>query len=259
MTISLQIPTEWNDLNADQIKKIAGFLSSNQPGKMLDLFVFITLLDLKWYQIKKAFQTFFALKQVPISALKKRYDFIYTETNLTKFIPVIKINSQVYFSPAKRMHDITIQEFATADDLYLSYIQSKNIEYLRYLAAVLYYKIDEKGRKIPFDKTTLDKKAETFKKVDKNTLLAISLIYQGCRNEIEAKYTVVFPKKNKLPKTDQSKKKQTSGLGNIIAALTDGKIYHLETVKNTNVHDFLSDYQNKLIQLKQQKLKGHAS
>lgn len=257
MAINLTIPTSWNDLTANQVKKIAGILSNNTSGKKLDLLVFLTLLNLKWYQVKKWFQVIWVLKQVPLSKLKEHFSFIYTQTDLTNFIPMIRCGDHLYFSPAKRMHDITINEFATADDLYLQYAQTKEVEYLRYLTAVLYYEIDSRGDKIPFNKSTLDKKVQHFAKLNRHTLLAIGLIYHGCRNEIVSKYTVVFPKKNTLSAAKQ-KKVQTSGLGNLISALTDGKIYHLETVKNTNVHDFLSDYQNKLIQLKQQKLKSHA-
>lgn len=250
MQITLHTPQTWNELSTAQLCKIASLLNKKMKPKYFDIMVFFTLLNVKWYQLLKFRKVFIVLRYVSISTLKKHFLFIYNKTDLTNFIPVLKIKGNTLNAPAPRMHNITIDEFATADDLYLKFSQTQNIEYLRYLAAVLYYETDDKGKKLGFDKDSLDLKVEKLAKIKDPVLLAIGLSYQGSRTEIVSKYKVIFPEKNKVNKTKKKKKLETSGLGNIISSLTDGKIYFLQTVKNTNVHDFLADYQNKLIKSK---------
>ena len=53
MAINLTIPTSWNDLTANQVKKIAGILSNNTSGKKLDLHCFFNPAQPKMVPGKK--------------------------------------------------------------------------------------------------------------------------------------------------------------------------------------------------------------
>jgi hypothetical protein len=241
MTINLKMPESWNDLNVRQLKKIAGYFHSNLSGVLFEYKIFLTLLNIRWWQFLKKRKAIKTIKNVGFSSLKEHYNWLHSNINLTTFIPTIKIKSKVLQAPSDRITNLTVNEFAHADDLHLGWFNTQDFEYLHYLAAVLYRELDENGKRIPFDKTELEERAKQLSKLDKKTLLAISLSYQGSRSYLIAQFPVVFPKpkeKNKAPKN--------SGFGKLVLHLSGGKFGTHNETKNTNIYTFLSEFEEQL-------------
>ena len=240
MTINLTIPTTWNDLSDNQLKRLAGVFHSKK-NKIQDVLVFFTLLNIKWWQFRKAYKASIVLKNVGISELKKHYNFIYKKQERTKFISCFKIKNKQLFAPNERITNLTVDEFAHAEDLYLGWHKTKDIEYLQYLTAVLYREKDTKGKRLVFDKTELEERAKALRKTDKNIFLATALTYQGCREYLYTQFPKVFPVNNKKQQAPNS-----SGFGKLILHLSGAKFGAHNETKNTNVYTFLSEFEEQL-------------
>lgn len=247
MTINLHIPQSWNELKPNQLKRISYLLHKGYETKMLKILLFISLLNLKWYQFLKQYKVYLVFKTVPISELTNHFKFIYIKTDLTTFIP---INKKGWDSPADRLGNITIDELAHADDAYLKYHHTKNIEYLRLLTAVLYRETTGYGLRKPFIKEELTSMLKALKKIDNKSLLAIMRSYQGCRNHIENKFPKIFPKRKNKTKKKKSLAAPSSQFSKIILELTGGKFGNYKETASTNAYLFLADFTNKLTQQK---------
>lgn len=240
MTINLKIPQSWNELSVWQLKKIASLLHS-ETSVLFDYKVFMVLLKVRWWAFRKKWKIRKVLKEVSLSMLKTHYNWFYGSLELTVFIPTLKATSQVWNAPADRLTNISIDEFSHAEDLYLGWNASKDFEYLRYLAAVLYRENDDNGKRVKFDKTELDKRAKQIEKTNQKTLLAILLTYQGSRGYLFAQYPTVFPKRKGTAKAPK-----TSGFGKLVLHFSGGKFGTYNETKNTNVYTFLDEFEEQL-------------
>lgn len=240
MTININIPTTWNDLTERQLKKLASIFHAKK-NKIQDILVFFTLLNVRWWQFRKAYKLSIVLKSVGLSELKKNYTFIYEKQERTKFIKSIKVKGKRLFAPNERITNLNVDEFAHAEDLYLGWHKTKDIEYLHYLAAVLYREKNEKGKRLLFDKTELESRAKALSKINKPILLATAITYQGCREYLYTQFPVVFPKTTKKQKTPNS-----SGFGKLILHLSGAKFGSHNETKRTNVYTFLSEFEEQL-------------
>ena len=240
MTINIKIPTSWNELDNWQLKQIAKYSHSNMSGVLFDYKIFLVLLNVRWCQIYKRWKALKVFQNIPLQTLKEQYSWLYSDLNLTKFIPSIKIKNKKLFAPADRLTNITVDEFAHADDLFLGWYNSQDFEYLQFLTAVLYRENNNKGKRITFDKTELESKAKLIK-IDKKTLLTIALSYQGSRNYLIAQFPLVFPKPKKNTKAPLN-----SGFGKLILHLSGGKFGTYNETKNTNIYTFLAEFEEQL-------------
>lgn len=257
MPININIPKQWNDLNPRQLKKIARLFNSSQAPKFIDILLFFALLDIRFWQLHKYYKAFVVIKNVGISDLKTTYNWLYEHNNLTKFIPSIKTKNKVLLAPASRIINLTIDEFAHTEDLFIGFNNTKDFEYLTYLAAVLYREVSEKGKRVVFDKNELDERATDLKSVNKTTLLAIALSYQGCRNYLYPKFPRVFPKQEGNVQNEKAPK--SSNLGKLILSVSGKKFGTYNETKSTNLYIFLSEFEEELKTAKtRSKQKRHA-
>lgn len=241
MRICLKIPESWNQLNINQLTKIANILHSKESTVFFDFKIFIALLNIKYWQLFKKWKAFIIFKNIPLSTIKENYKWLYLDCNLTKFIPNLKIKSKILKAPADRLNNLTIDEFSKADDLYLGWIKTQNFEYLEYLTAILYRELYRNNKRVAFDNNELEKRAEDLSKINRKILLAILLSYQGSRNYIISEFPIVFPKpkaNKKLPKN--------SGFEKLILHLSGEKFGAYNETKNTNVYTFLRNFEEQL-------------
>lgn len=256
MKLNLNIPKSWNELSTRQLKKIAKLLDSNIKGTYFDYKVFAILLNARWFKVWKLWKLVFLVNNVAFSEFKKEYcAWFYEKIGLTTFIPTIKVKDKLLQSPADRITNLTIDEFAHADDLYIGWINKHQLQHIHYLAAVLYRELDENGKKVPFDKTELDERAKLFKKIDRKTLLTIVLSYQGCRSHLESKFKYVFPKSKSLETAKKSTAK-SSGFGKVIMQIArSGNTFGAyDQTRTTNLYVFLSEY-DELLRIEKQRPK----
>lgn len=231
MEIALTIPTSWNELTDKQFLGISELMY--QQGELFDLPVFMLLNNIKWYQFTKAYQLKLVLRNVGVSELKKHCSFIYKEDNRTIF-PKLK----GYTPPMDRIIDLTIEEFAVADDLNNNYLKTKERKYLVALCAVLYKKKNEE-----YNHLDLNKLSKRFKHASGAFLLAVHNTWNGCKNYIMNRYKKVFPK----VKT-QVKKSKGAGFLEVILKMSGAKFGTHSETKKTLVYTFMTEFQESIIQ-----------
>ncbi len=245
-------PTTWNELSNRQLKKTARLLFSGKSGGVFDLCLFKILVDLRWYRfgLKKKVKT--VLKNILVTDLKQFYPQFYSPTpSLTKFIPKVRVGLTYYYSPRDRLSNISIEEFAAADDffkgamLYYEKEPKKAYEYMLLLMAVLY--TDTKNPVRPsLKRASLEAKAEKLKRLDTSYVQACFLSFMGCKAHMTSLevYASIFPK-------TKSKAKGGS-IYDLILSLA-GKIFgDYQNTCNTSMYTFL-DYYSK--EIKNQKKK----
>lgn len=259
--LSFKIPNQWNALSDKQLLKLSKLLFYAQNSKTIDYKMFKVFTNYKFYKFKlyRKIRTLFKVRQA--SEIKKSFSFIYTEQNLTRFIPVVKINRKKYYAPAERLTNLSIGEFSICEDLYLGYLRNvKNadadfgIGYLHYLFAVLYVSSKSKIRPA-FNKELLEDLVNNTNKVSQNTLFATLLSYKGCRDAIvnNAKYKYIFPN-NKTEATENTPKEipKSSGFSDVILSFS-GKLFgEYDKTYHTNLYTFLDAYEKTLQTLQKQ-------
>jgi len=255
-TIKITLPKSWNDLTHRQLERIALLFHTMKPSASFDLKILYILLDVNWFQFIEKAKIRIVLWNVPMSELRKNYDFIYKKNDRTAFAKFLKIKSQksaignlksnVVYACQDRLANLTADEFSVADDLHIKWRETKNIEYLHYLAAIVYTKTTTRKE---FDKNALHESALLFKKVSIAKLLAIEITYFGCKNQLVKRFPKVFP----APVPGLQKPKKNYGFGKIILAMTKGDLSKLETIKRVNIYAFLEQFEEDLTNVNKQK------
>lgn len=250
--VKITLPKSWNELSNSQLDSIAFLFHTMKPSASFDLKIFYILLNVKWFQIIEKAKIRIVLWNIPMSELRKNYDFIYSKNDRTNFAKYIKTKlshraqSRCFFSPQDRLSNLTADEFSVADDLHIKWRETKNVEYLHYLAAILYTKTTTRKE---FDKNALHESALLFRKVPIAKLLAIEITYFGCKNHLVKRFPKVFP----APVPGVQKPKKNYGFGKIILAMTKGDLSKLETIKRVNIYAFLEQFEEDLINASKQK------
>lgn len=241
-------PTSWNTIPQQQLLKIAPLFSSDLKGKQFDLQLLLLLLNVKWWQFRKHRKVNALLSNRVLADIKQHYEFMYTSCSLTTFIGPLKINRKLWYPCDDRFSNLSIGEFSVTEDLFLQWHNTNNIEYLRYLAAVIYQPVDALNRAV-FEKKYLESNYKRLAKLNTNQLLAIGLSYRGCKSQLAKKYKKVFPAPKKSTETPTVKIKQnTTGLSKVTLQMAGGKFGAYNETNNTNVYVFLDEFTEQLIQ-----------
>lgn len=250
--IKITLPKSWNELTNRQLERLALLFSTTKPSAKFDIAVLFILLDIKWWQYIEKAKVRIVLWNVPMSELRKNYEFIYCKNDRTIFLPFLKIKTYslkhtTFFAPQDRLANLTCDEFAVADDLHIKWRETKKVEYLHYLTAVLYTRTKKRP---DFDKNELHENAKPFSKVPIEKLLAIEIAYFGCKNNIVKRFPKAFPKANAEASGTKNKK---YGFGKVILSMAKGDLSKLETIKKVNIFAFLEQFEEDLIQAAKQK------
>lgn len=238
--ITLSLPKCWNELSEIQMRRMALLIYSGISGTKFDIRAYFILCNCFWWQFKKRAVARFVMSQVSLKEIKA-FDiaYIYKSTDRTVFPEKIKAKSKIYYAPMNKLANLSVSEFSVADDLHIKFRETKNPEYLHYLAAALYS--EKKQPREAFDKNNLPDKAKLFSKVPLSMLLSIELSYAGCKNHLAEKFTKAFPKslrKNKIRKK--------YGFAKVVLQMAGGKFGNHEQTKATNIYTFLEEFEENL-------------
>lgn len=243
--INLSVPASWDELSETQLQRIAILFNTAKPSAEFDLKVFYILLNIKWWQFVQKARIRMALRVFPMSDIRNSFTFIYEKNDRTIFPPFLKIGKlktgtgKLFFAPQNRIANLTADEFSVADDLHIKWRETKNIEYLQYLAAVLYTRTKTRP---DFDKNQLHDNALLFKKIPVKQLLAMEIAYFGCKNNLVKRFPKVFPKP--VPGAAPPKKKY--GFGKVILSMAKGDLSKVEKIKKVNIYTFLEQFEEDL-------------
>lgn len=236
--IKLYIPKSWDEMKERQFEKIAFLFNTSEVNIKFYLNLFFLLNGVKWWQFSKKAKLRIVLRNVPLSDLHKTYEYIFKENNRTIFPNKIKAGRKIYFPPQNKIANLTADEFAIVDDLHIKWHETKNLDYLRYMLAVLY---TPKERGI-FDKNDLHEKALPFKKVSLKKLFAIEQAYFGCKNSLVKRFPKAFPKS----KPGATKPKKKYGFSKVILSMAKGDLSKLDLIKKVNIYTFLEQFEEDL-------------
>ena len=238
-TIKINIPKSWDEMSETQFEKIAFHFNTTETNVKFYIKLFFLLTNAKFWQFSKKAKMRIVLRTLPLSDLHKTYDFIFKDNNRTIFPDNIKIGKIKYFPPQNRISNLTADEFAIVDDLHIKWRETKKVEYLQYMAAVLYYASGKRGL---FDKNELHDKAKPFSKLPIKKLLAIELAYFGCKNNLVKRFPKAFPKQ----KPGEAKPKKKYGFSKVILSRAKGDLSKLDLIKKVNIYTFLEQFEEDL-------------
>jgi hypothetical protein len=237
--IKINIPKSWDEMGTKQFEKIAFHFNTSETNVKFYIKLFFLLTNVKWWQFSKKAKMRIVLRTLPLSDLHKSYEYIFKDNNRTIFPDNIKIGKTKYFPPQNRISNLTADEFAIVDDLHIKWRETKNVEYLQYMAAVLYYASGKRGL---FDKNELHEKAKPFLKLEIKKLLAIELAYFGCKNNLVKRFPKAFPKQ----KPGEAKPKKKYGFSKVILSMAKGDLSKLDLIKKVNIYTFLEQFEEDL-------------
>lgn len=237
--INISLPKSWNELSDWQLQNICALLYSEISGTEFDLLAFKILVLGEQPSAKLKSDLFTVLYEVPMRYLKEDFDFIYKPNTRTVFPKNVHPEDMAVFPPFDRISNLSASEFAVADDLHIKFRETKNIEYLYYLAATLY--VSEHQPRPDFDKNNLEILVPKFRTLPIEQLYAIELSYSGCKDHIVSKFKKAFPKSTK-------KTAKKYGFGKVILEMAGKKFgTHSETMK-TNIYTFFTEFEENLNQ-----------
>jgi hypothetical protein len=187
MSLLLKVPEGWDELPMETLGKIA---LCGKRGIAYDLFVLYCFTGVKWFHFKKRRLLKRALKVFALRDFKDFYSWFYKENTRTVFDKVV-IKGEKYNSPKPKLFDLTAEEFAKADDLYINFSNTKDFAILPVLAGVLYS--PEGVQRRTFDSALLFEYAKPFEKLPPELLMGIFFCYEGCRGHLVRRFKRVFP------------------------------------------------------------------
>lgn len=238
--LKINIPQSWNALTDWQFQNIASILMTTEIDIKAQKQILKYLLNIKWYNIVKRAKLKLLLLNVPLSELRNHFSYIFKENNRTIFPKEFKLKKQYFYPPMDRIINLTADEFAAADGFHQKWRETKNKEYLYYLAATLY--TPTLPRPV-FDKLNLNDMVMPFRKLNFKTLLAIEIAFFGSKNNLTKRFKKVF---STSFKTSQKK----YGFGKVILEMTKGDLSKHPIVKTTNIFTFLEQFQDDIINSK---------
>jgi len=218
----VEIPENWQELNREQILKITQVLHSKLSVREAQLRVLKILLKLTWNQrFLFRFRTDFDQKNQMLMLT----DWVFEEVELLKNpFPTLK----KFRGPDDECRNLRFWEFCNADMMYMKFMQTKQIEYLDKLIAILWrredkeidlnspdYEGDIRERYSDYNLEHRIEKLSRIKQVKKQTIL---LFWHSCRKLIIENHPDVFDSKN------NSGKKNEFGWAGVLHAIAENPL-----------------------------------
>lgn len=254
MKISIKIPTNWNECSDSQLFAIHKLIASGLDGIRFDAKVFRILANKPWKHFLHKCKLGIIYANVPVTELRTFCPFIYDENTLTRFP---NLNTSVKAlkhkqAPMDQLSNMTVGEFAIADDLHIKWRVHKDMDFLYALAACLY--INNKHPRPEFDKNNIVFEMEHFKALPIEQLLAIDQAFHGTKEAMAKMYKHIFPKPAKSDNeeaTDTPKPvRASSEFPKLIHSMAGQKFGNYDQTARTNVYTFLEELNQHILNLK---------
>jgi hypothetical protein len=259
----INIPSKWDELQRRDLELIAGLSLMGCQEMMLktQLLFYIAGISLRktksrpnlddlqerLYQVKLRDSSTAYLSSAQVAELGNLFDFlfhivesdegkksIHIDSQLTKnLVPSFKVGGTIYYGPADRLFNITLSEFIHAETNLTRYSNTKEIQYLDNLIAILYRPQKniirrsssrfDGDRRTPFNDHKFEKRASKIRKLNHNIKICIYLFYQGCQWWYQQRFPHVFSHK---------KSSENNGLGflNLVDALAGDDVTLTEKI-----------------------------
>lgn len=183
--IETSFPSSWSEMTPKQFLAL-----SSRPD---DYSLLSVMLDIP----KKIVKRFSLLQIYELAAL---FDFIQKDQKVSSFtLETLRVPSVgTLYAPKSKLQEMSFMQFVYVDTFYMNYAQNQRPEILRQLVSYLYAPASG------FDKLSADMNVDKLKKLDQQTLEAISLNYGLIRKWITERYPLVFPTSKKVKKENET-------------------------------------------------------
>lgn len=270
LSLSIKLPTSWNEIPEKNYCKIAKalhfyrkFYDTMPEGGGKERFTvrLIATLVSQMLKYNNYFKRKIALWQLPVEEYEEPIAFLFQPSERTLFPKSFKRHGQMYIKPGDRLKNSTIEEFAFVDTLYFQYMSTYDENFLLLLIASLYRPKAEAqsldDQRIPFSKNYVQEHADYFKFLPRSKKIGILMAYEGCRNYLAKIYPNVFPKPDVEDEEESERKTKKQPVYTPFKTLIQYKVNFdpskLDATNKLNTHDYLSNWENELKEIKKQK------
>lgn len=184
-------PSSWDEITTKQLLEICKTVNKNQTAIHAEILIALKLFGIP----RNMFNLIGSENRYAILTLIK---FIEEDRVFDKnLLPSFWHRCRKFYGPNDEYDNIQGIEFAYAEDLYIKYKSTKEVEYLNELTALLYrprryFDIKDDIRQ-DFYTISAGKRAKLFKSLPFEYKFAVYLNYEGWRNWLINRYDVIFP------------------------------------------------------------------
>lgn len=206
--INIELPDSWNKLNFNQLRFICRAIGKGLNPLFLRQLAFIRFANLKalrhsyvdqdglryYLWLQRNTKQFFWLSVQSYTLFLRQLDFMGKESKLSnQLLPVVRILGRKYYGPARKLFNLTYNEFIHSELCFNRYLDSKNIKDLNTLCAVLYRQSNgisphsdnyQGDQRKPFNDFLYIRQAKRWRLVPLWKRIAIFLYYSGSREEL---------------------------------------------------------------------------
>ena len=246
---SYQVPSEWNELTAEQLKLIAPLYFGAYLVPDAQVRLIATIIPFGVFTKANSIQ---------------RYEIC----SLLSFLNDIKLTKNFFpefaglFGPKDELRNVTVLEYATADAYFKMLIKTQEIKYLDFLVATLYRlpKFDKKEEKPQdwdgdyrqkFNPNLVEDNLKNIRKLPISFKYCVFLFFVGCKSKIIEDYSILFSGQN----GDGG-----NGWADTILDLAEAQLFgDLEKSATTYIHTAFMYFERKYLENKQLEAKYGAS
>lgn len=228
--LDITLPTKWGDLTAEQVSRVAYYLSLGLAETEFLVQLAAELADLKPRGMRADGAWLFyhrdrgnvALTEEHVAAIAKALKW-----TLGEVTPMAAPLLDGYPTPDDALYGILLEQFLTADSACSAYIRLKTPEPLRVLAAALY----ARGGFVP---ERLQAEAQRIKYLPAWQLHAVFLWFMGAKQLLAKRFPFVFAGSGD---PDAPAAKGSDVLLGLLSSLNEGRVVDNERLKRIDVYE----------------------
>ncbi|WP_343524394.1 hypothetical protein [Pedobacter sp.] len=184
--------------------------------------------------------------------LSFKINFLFKKNELSAWlIPSFWFGFRKYYGPKNKLSNLTTEEFGLCELCWENFQLTKDQGFLDVLIAILYrprrfFAIDDDIRQ-PLRNYSREIRTRRFKKLSEKMRWSVYLNYEGCRNYITGTYKQVFKS------ADPGEQAKPASWTKVVQSAAGGIFGNLKETEKSNVHKFLSELNDRLIQMEKDK------
>ncbi len=211
--IDISTPKRWDDLTRAQVLFVCRLF---RKQRLENEFVTMAALRICGLKIRgmhiiegsKVFRfryhrTIIYLNVAIVNSIKEKLRFLTGQSRLTiNLFQYFRVGMTKYYGPESKLFNVSFDEFRSAENSYLAYNNTRDIQYLNRLVAILYRpksgnynpkSIDYNGDiREPFNDYLVKYRVKKIKRIPLEKKLAVHLFFTGCVAFMRDEFDLVF-------------------------------------------------------------------
>jgi hypothetical protein len=260
-TYQAQVKNSWSELNEREFLPVIKYLGmvEERPEAKYMLPLLCSNIPQAHYEL---FGDIAAEQLLANLSFLYRFDELPSQWLVPKLTVQKKWTHQALFGPKEKLKNIVFEEFMFAESFLDAYYQKKDLEHLYKFAAILFRpkggnKNTTGDIREPFNRHTVDARAELIKKIDMGVLQAIVLNYNGCKAHMMRLFPYIFvpnETEDNAPEADQESPQKSFSWLEASIKMADFRQSELENIQKANLYGILQLLNTKLKDNEQMKV-----